>query len=182
MCISKQEIRQHFFQEYKKQKKIFANTNIHFSIKKNIKQFFQEKNTKSNAKVMLYEPYNSEVPILDIFQQDEILSRMYIYVPYIRMKTFFARQWNARNIIYPNGKIIDYIFVPGLFVDFRGVRLGRGRGCYDRILDFFDLNQIVFPCYSWQYLESRKLPKEEHDKNVGYTITEKEIISLYSNG
>ena len=174
----KEEIREYFFQECRKQKEKFAHDGTHSAMQKNIVEFFQKNNVLKGTRVLLYDPYPSEVPILKIFQQSSYLSGMEIYIPYIKMDKFFAQKWNATEMVPPNASTLDYVFAPGLFADFRGVRIGRGGGWYDKVLSYFPTQKIIFLCYHWQYWNNKTLPKEEHDESVGYAITEKETIEI----
>jgi len=63
-------------------------------------------------------------------------------------------------------------FVPGRAFDLDGVRLGRGQGCYDRVLaslrPFATLIGVAYEC---QLLD--RVPKEPHDESVDVVVTEK---------
>ncbi|HWO40688.1 MAG TPA: 5-formyltetrahydrofolate cyclo-ligase [Candidatus Eisenbacteria bacterium] len=67
------------------------------------------------------------------------------------------------------------VFVPGLAFDPCGNRLGRGRGCYDRLLARLGPGSIpVGLAYEFQIVP--KIPSETWDRPVRYVITESRII------
>ena len=59
--------------------------------------------------------------------------------------------------------------VPALCADGKGLRLGYGRGYYDRFLDGF-IGKSVIVCYSSFRME---VPSEPHDKKADVTIFDK---------
>ncbi|OGS18134.1 MAG: 5-formyltetrahydrofolate cyclo-ligase [Elusimicrobia bacterium RIFOXYA2_FULL_50_26] len=69
---------------------------------------------------------------------------------------------------------IDLVIVPGIAFDGRGVRLGFGKGYYDRWLSRIPLRKRVALAYSFQVVP--RLPKSAHDVPVGTIVTESEII------
>jgi 5-formyltetrahydrofolate cyclo-ligase len=62
----------------------------------------------------------------------------------------------------------DLVLVPGVAFDFRGNRLGRGRGFYDRILSASSGIKCGV-CNDFQLLE--KIPTEAHDTKVNFIFT-----------
>ncbi|MDJ0393974.1 5-formyltetrahydrofolate cyclo-ligase [Rhodococcus sp. G-MC3] len=78
----------------------------------------------------------------------------------------------------PTGAVLDpvtlkqcsVVFVPALAVDFRGVRLGRGAGFYDRTLDVVEPDvPIVAIVRDGELVE--KLPEEPHDRRASHALT-----------
>ncbi|WP_328527536.1 5-formyltetrahydrofolate cyclo-ligase [Nocardioides sp. NBC_00368] len=80
----------------------------------------------------------------------------------------------ARGLLEPGGERLgvsaiagaDVVLVPGLAVDSRGHRMGRGGGSYDRILARVPAG--TFTCallYPWEI--GVPVPVEEHDRPVG---------------
>ncbi len=66
----------------------------------------------------------------------------------------------------------DVIVVPALTFDYRGYRLGKGSGYYDRFLarhDFFSIG-LARDCLLCDFV-----PRESHDRKVNCLVTEKEI-------
>ncbi|MEI8293349.1 MAG: 5-formyltetrahydrofolate cyclo-ligase [bacterium] len=68
----------------------------------------------------------------------------------------------------------DLILVPGLAFDPCGVRLGRGRGFYDRLLSSFSGTRVGV-CFEESVLS--QLPAEPHDERMDYLLTPAGIIS-----
>ncbi len=68
--------------------------------------------------------------------------------------------------------------IPGLAFSKEGIRLGRGRGFYDRFLERLDAIEIplVGTCFSFQV--EQEVPFEVHDRNVSYLLTENGLIEL----
>lgn len=67
----------------------------------------------------------------------------------------------------------DFMLVPGLCCDRRGIRLGHGEGYYDRYLAG---HSVVTACLCRDALLLEKVPKDWNDFAVCYVITEREII------
>lgn len=65
-------------------------------------------------------------------------------------------------------KVLDLVFVPGISFSFDGMRLGRGKGYYDRLL-----SQVSgFKCgvaFDWQI--SPEIPREAHDIRLDCVVT-----------
>jgi 5-formyltetrahydrofolate cyclo-ligase len=67
------------------------------------------------------------------------------------------------------------VFVPGVAFDATGNRLGRGKGWYDRMLEWLDDKAgLVALAYECQVVE--EVPTEAWDRKVHYIVTEKRII------
>lgn len=82
------------------------------------------------------------------------------------------------GLLEPSGPVLDpesvmrcsLVFVPALAVDFRGVRLGRGAGFYDRTLDLVEAGvPIVAIVRDGELVE--KLPEEPHDRRSTHALT-----------
>lgn len=67
----------------------------------------------------------------------------------------------------------DFMLVPALCCDRRGVRLGHGGGYYDRYLAE---HRVATACLCRERLLLEKVPKDWNDFAVNYVITEREII------
>lgn len=82
---------------------------------------------------------------------------------------------NAYHIEEPTGQLftdygsVDLVLVPGVSFDAAGVRLGRGRGYYDRLLPKLSSYNIGV-CYGFQV--SQKVPCESFDKRMDAVVTE----------
>lgn len=73
-------------------------------------------------------------------------------------------------------KDMDLIVLPGVAFDRRGIRLGYGKGCYDRALADQDWPTLVGLAYDFQLVET--LPAESYDIPVDIIVTEKETLHL----
>lgn len=70
---------------------------------------------------------------------------------------------------------IDLIIVPGVAFDYRGNRVGRGRGFYDRLLRTTDALKIGI-AYDFQLFDV--VPAEVHDIPMNIVITPSEIVYI----
>ncbi|MFF7675014.1 5-formyltetrahydrofolate cyclo-ligase [Actinacidiphila glaucinigra] len=87
----------------------------------------------------------------------------------------------ARGLYEPTGPRLgpdavtraDAVLLPGLAVDGRGLRLGRGGGSYDRVLARLDAAgatpALVVLLYAHEVLE--RVPDEPHDRPVDAVVT-----------
>lgn len=72
---------------------------------------------------------------------------------------------------------IDLIALPGVAFDRRGIRLGYGKGCYDRTLAGEEsLPLLVGLAYAFQLVE--RLPADNHDVPVDRIVTEDEEVRI----
>lgn len=69
---------------------------------------------------------------------------------------------------------LDLILLPGIAFDDSGVRIGYGKGYYDRLLAHIPRGKRVALAYSLQIADS--LPSGETDVPLGLVVTESEII------
>jgi 5-formyltetrahydrofolate cyclo-ligase len=71
-------------------------------------------------------------------------------------------------------KDIDLIIVPGVVFDRSGVRIGYGKGYYDRVISRIDVKKRVGLAYDFQVLDL--IPLERCDEKVGIIVTESGAI------
>lgn len=86
----------------------------------------------------------------------------------------------SRQIRYSDYDLVVCL-IPGLAFDRHGLRLGRGKGLYDRFLINTGANLAMLKvgvCWSFQLFES--IPYEEHDQRVNFILTEKELLTVGS--
>ena len=69
------------------------------------------------------------------------------------------------------------VLVPGLAFTRTGLRLGRGKGFYDRFLTQLNPEHCIFMgvCHHWQIVE--QLPTEETDIRLDFLLTPMELVS-----
>ena len=72
-------------------------------------------------------------------------------------------------------KKIDCILVPTVGVSKLGIRLGYGKGYYDRFLSSTDAMKISLT-YSKQIVKS--IPSDSHDVKIDWIVTEDENIKI----
>lgn len=113
-----------------------------------------------------------------------------IFLPKVEGEEMFAVKFEgfdklingAFNIREPLSNIkaekIDAVIVPLVAVTRNGVRIGKGKGYYDRFLRDKNVLKIGI-CYDFQIVE--KINKEIQDINLDYIITNKEIIKVENN-
>ena len=70
----------------------------------------------------------------------------------------------------------DIILLPGIAFDRRGMRLGYGKGCYDRFLSSASGHPPVTAGLAWSFQLHEEVPSEEHDMYCDYVFTEKQLI------
>lgn len=169
----KEKLRKQFavsFQNYFEKNSRFAANRL---IKNRLLYFFRQNNrTKKNLRVMIYEPFASEVPIKQMLLREKHIE---LYYPVERGNRLEARRKRYDKSI-PLWKM-DYIVVPGLFIDENGYRLGRGGGFYDRALRFIPRRKTLFAGYAFQTKLSVVL--EPHDIPVGSVINEWQCQNCY---
>ncbi|MEE8575113.1 MAG: 5-formyltetrahydrofolate cyclo-ligase [Thermodesulfobacteriota bacterium] len=66
---------------------------------------------------------------------------------------------------------LDLIIVPGIVFDRGGMRVGYGKGFYDRVLNEAKAPKVGL-AFDFQVLDSGEIPKEEHDVIVDILLTE----------
>jgi len=74
-------------------------------------------------------------------------------------------------------KQIQMILVPGVAFDFKGQRLGRGKGFYDRYLSDFD-GVTIGVCSSARFLSEPIPVDQKFDVSVQYVLTEQFLYQV----
>lgn len=80
-----------------------------------------------------------------------------------------------KNIEEVDINLIDVDLIPGLGFDRRGVRLGYGKGVYDKLLGASRASRLAL-AYDFQVVN--RIPKEKHDLVVDMIITESRIYEI----
>jgi 5-formyltetrahydrofolate cyclo-ligase len=82
---------------------------------------------------------------------------------------------NGEKLLAQYGDIDLLIVVPGVAFDHNGNRLGRGQGCYDRVLQSSGPRAIaVGLAYEFQLVNS--VPVDSWDKQVQFVVTEDRFV------
>lgn len=76
-----------------------------------------------------------------------------------------------------DSKNIDLAFVPSLAFSEGGLRLGYGKGVYDKLMTNTNALKIGI-CFDFQIIDNFKA--ESHDLRVNFIITEKRIIKTHN--
>ncbi len=66
---------------------------------------------------------------------------------------------------------IDLILVPAIAFDSRNMRLGRGKGYYDKFLSQKELSSVTAIGLAYNFQVLKNLPSDVHDKSVLRVIT-----------
>ena len=69
---------------------------------------------------------------------------------------------------------IDLVLVPGLAFSRKGIRLGHGRGYYDRFLSQLNGTTTLGVGFDWQLLED--IPEELYDIRLDGVVTESQLL------
>jgi 5-formyltetrahydrofolate cyclo-ligase len=145
-------------------------------------------NTKKNFSTYL--PVNNEVDI-KILIDDLIAQAKTVLVPCYFKKSkdyHFSKFTNWRQlekgpfeILQPkNPKVVDssgieIAILPGLAFSKTGVRLGYGKGVFDKLLSRTNALKIGL-AYDFQVVDA--IPNEKHDLLMNFVVTEKTIYSI----
>ena len=90
---------------------------------------------------------------------------------------FGLRQPTRAAAVVPPQEI-DAMVIPGLAFDRGGIRLGRGRGYYDRFLGDHAPEMTIGVIPASRLVEA--LPNTAHDQAVGWLVTESGVRSAQS--
>jgi 5-formyltetrahydrofolate cyclo-ligase len=139
----------------------------------------------------LYSPIQNEVST-DEIREHALRHRKRVFYPRLGLgEAVDLVEINSRNDLRPGRRgilepveakrISDHevsglvVFVPGVAFDTQGNRLGRGMGCYDRLLARLNgAATLVALAYEFQIMS--EIPSELWDQKVHYVITESRII------
>ncbi|WP_297131959.1 5-formyltetrahydrofolate cyclo-ligase [Terrisporobacter sp.] len=148
---------------------------------------------KNSNTIMLYLDFNNEVITDDLIK--ELISMGKIVaspITIIKEKVLIPSQitdfengikYGAYNIREPksdcspeiNIKNIDVVIVPAVAYDINGFRLGYGGGFYDRFLENIREDAVTIGiAFDLQIFD--EVPKEPHDAQLDYIITESRIL------
>ena len=152
-------------------------------IQKRLKKIFAFKDAQ---KVGAYYPMGSEIFTQDIIQ--ELLSQgKEVFLPKVKGDTmefrkitnFSSLQHGSFDIMEPKDDCpvhddLDVILVPSVGIDPSGMRLGYGRGFYDRFLSEHKTATTISPVLEKQII--KKIPRSKHDILIDWIATEDRIM------
>ncbi len=141
-------------------------------------------------RVSLYLPIKNEVETRDIINFF-VEAGVAVYLPkYFKDTDVYRlvrfRKWDdlekgPLGILEPKsgGMIdageIDLAFIPGVAFDKKGVRLGYGKGVFDRLFAKSRAKRVGL-AYKFQMVND--LPKEKHDLMMDFVVTEEEVYQF----
>lgn len=131
--------------------------------------------------IMLYMPIKDEISLLPII--DRYFNKIDIYLPVVDGDNIKIGKFNGyQNMVQDNNykilepidivdnlSTIDLIVVPGIGFTKDGIRLGRGKGYYDRFLSSQNYGETV--ALSFKELIYEHIPHDHLDINVDSVIT-----------
>ncbi len=137
--------------------------------------------------VLLYHALPDEFPTELIIDRNYTTKK--ILLPVVQGNTLELCGYNGKeslckgcfSIYEPTGTFykeyaqIDLCFIPGVAFDHKGVRLGRGKGYYDRLLKHIPAPKAGLG-YACQYVPD--LPSAPHDVRMDYLLTENELFTF----
>jgi len=156
------------------------------------KIFFLNRNIKTAS---IYHPINNEITpfgFTKYFKERKIVMSMPVVD--IKKKSMLFRKWSPKDdlAIGPLGNLEpthdkeiilpQIMIVPMLMFDREFIRLGYGGGYYDKSIiklkNYFQKEKFFFTTVGLAYSaqEFNKLPREKHDMNLDYIVTEKECL------
>ncbi len=115
---------------------------------------------------------NSSLEIQTTFIENNELNVCLLQEPFVINKLKIKE---PKNIEIAN--CTDIFFVPGLAFSRSGMRLGRGKGLYDKLLAKYPNSLKVGICLSSNLYDD--LPQEPHDIIMDYVLTENENIKIH---
>ncbi len=93
-----------------------------------------------------------------------------------QMKKGAFQIWEPTQALFTDYSSIDLAIIPGIAFDREGVRIGRGKGYYDRLLPLLSCPKIGL-CFHYQLWES-PLPKEAWDISMDRIVTDQIDFSI----
>lgn len=178
----------------KEKRKELSGEEIKTKSKRITEKFISLPEFEKSRKVMFYLSFNQEVSTGEMVDRSLQLGKQ-VLVPKIEegelsVWTISDRaqchpnRWGipepAENIgvrLFTDWKGIELIVTPGLAFDFKGNRLGYGRGYYDRF--FNRLPKTIFAVgLAFEFQLFDKLPVGRNDFSVDCVITEKRSIAV----
>ncbi|WP_099189973.1 5-formyltetrahydrofolate cyclo-ligase [Tepidibacter mesophilus] len=187
----KKEFRKKVISERKKQGSDIINSNSELIFQNLLKlDEIKEANT-----IMAYLNFNNEVktdniinyflskdqkvivPITILNEKKLLLSQIKDIETEVSIGTYGIREPKSEFIRPVNVKELDIVIVPAVAYDINGYRLGYGGGYYDRFLESIRDDCITIGiAFEIQLFD--EIPKENHDAQLDYIITEKRIIKI----
>ena len=186
----KKDFRKNVINLRKQQTPDFVSINSNIIIDKLLSLDFIKKSTN----IMLYLDFNNEVQTCELIKKLISLRKIISspitiienkqLIPYqildlnrsINIGAYGIREPNKELCPRVNIKDIDVVIVPAVAYDINCYRLGYGGGYYDRFLNNLNPHAITIGiAFDFQVFDT--VPKEEHDAQLNYVITESRILT-----
>ena len=148
------------FMNYKRNRMLFYDCDKHSQRIANT--LYDLDHWKSAGAVNIYESICNEVSTKDIIVEYSVTK--VVYHP-------------AEKPEY-NSSDIDLVIVPGVVLDVKMARYGRGLGYYDRFLSKLPNVKVIALAYDFQ-VSKRELKLDDWDIKMDYIITEKRVIQKH---
>ena len=139
-------------------------------------------NLLKGKKVCTYIPLNSEIHINShltgyselqtTYINKEVLNVCIMQEPFVTNKFKIKEPSNIKKVLST-----DIFLVPGLAFSRTGVRLGRGKGLYDKLLSNYPSSTKIGICSSKSLFD--EIPRDEHDICMDYIFTENEYLKIH---
>ena len=144
-------------------------------------KLLQMEDIRNATNIMLYLNFNNEVQTDNLIKK--LLSLKKIVIPTqitdlkegLRIGAYGIREPNEKSPTI-DIKALDVVIVPAVAYDIHCYRLGYGGGFYDRFLENLRKDAITIGiAFDFQIFDS--IPKETHDAQLDYIVTETRIIT-----
>ncbi|WIF95299.1 5-formyltetrahydrofolate cyclo-ligase [Caminicella sporogenes] len=136
--------------------------------------FRKEVKTKYIIEDLFLNKKNVIVPISKVKTKELLLSKINSFDD-LTISTYGILEPKSEKIDIVSPEIIDIILVPGVVFDKKGYRIGYGAGYYDKFLSNLSHNfTAIGLSYELQLVD--KIPKDKHDYQLDFIITEEKII------
>jgi 5-formyltetrahydrofolate cyclo-ligase len=144
----------------------------------------------SSARLALYSSFSNEV-LTDTLFMGALDGSKEVYYPkvlaggleFLRVMDLDDLTPGTNEILEPQEGLdrgglesLDLVVVPGIAFDTSGVRIGYGKGHYDRVLKGLKCPIVAF-AYELQVMDAA-IPVEAHDVRVTLIVTEERIIEI----
>ncbi len=153
----RQEVRRRFAQTSAEERQAWS--------KETCESLLSDPKLQSARVIMAFSPMKDEVnitPALDAFaRQGKTILLPLVTSPTTMVPINMAHSVRANECSFEEQNKIDAVIVPGMAFTRQGVRLGRGRGYYDRFLPLVPRAYLRGVCFPYQIFDS--LPHEPHD-------------------
>ncbi len=185
VVVKKQHIRSHYLE----QRRLFAlNKETKTTAESELLKFLLKVITKDMSTIAIYNSYGSEVCVQALVENLSDKTWVYPRVEGESLAFYKSPEGEFEKsslgvdepLLDETQKVeldsVDAVLIPGVAFDHLGLRLGTGKGFYDRALRQYKGLKIGV-AFSAQ-LSQEALPSEGHDIKVEYLVTENFILKV----